>query len=171
MFRPPPFICIHVCLRLKSFWPKPSELLSPPIRYQVSLSLGENSSEGFGHKFLSRRQTWIQMNGVGQNIYSMDLIPHARILHPFFWRWGMSRWAQFGFGQRQKVTYRTYHIYSGSRSPLVRVQYRCLLCNRGLTLHRSAKGEERDEGQLLPEGAWSHCGMYEADDGGNKGDR
>ena len=42
---------------------------------------------------------------------------------------------------------------------------------RGLTLHRISKGEGRDEGQPLPEGARSHCGMYEADDGGNKGDR
>ena len=31
--------------------------------------------------------------------------------------------------------------------------------------------ERRDEGKPLPEGARSHCGMYEADDGGNKGDR
>ena len=31
--------------------------------------------------------------------------------------------------------------------------------------------QREDEGQPLPEGARSHCGMYEADDGGNKGDR
>ena len=28
------------------------------------------------------------MNGGGRNIYSMDLIPHARILQPVFGRWG-----------------------------------------------------------------------------------
>ena len=49
------------------------------------------------------------------------------------------------------------------------VQDSCLLCNTGLALHKSEKGEGRDEGQPLPAGAWSHYGMYEADDGGNKG--
>ena len=29
---PPPFICIHVCFRLKYLWPKPSELLYPSER-------------------------------------------------------------------------------------------------------------------------------------------
>ena len=29
----------------------------PPIRYQVSHSLGENGSEEFGHKYLSWRNT------------------------------------------------------------------------------------------------------------------
>ena len=33
------------------------------------------------------------------------------------------------------------------------------------------RGEGRDEEQPLPEGARSHCGIYEVDDGGNKGDR
>ena len=52
-----------------------------------------------------------------------------------------------------------------------RVQDSCLLCNRGIALCRSAKGKERDEGQLLPAGSRCHCGVYEADDGGNKGER
>ena len=33
------------------------------------------------------------------------------------------------------------------------------------------RGEGRDEVQPLPPGAQSHCSVYEADDGGNKGDR
>ena len=54
---------------------------------------------------------------------------------------------------------------------MYRVQDSCLICKRGLALHRITKGEVRDEGQPLPVGAQSHCGVYEADDGGNKGDR
>ena len=46
-----------------------------------------------------------------------------------------------------------------------------MLCNMGLALHRSSKGEVMDEAQPLPAGSWSHYGVYEADDGGNKGDR
>ena len=56
-------------------------------------------------------------------------------------------------------------------APGYRFQYSCMLCNRGLALHRSAKGEGRDEGQPLQAGAWSHYGVYKADDGSNKGDR
>ena len=56
-------------------------------------------------------------------------------------------------------------------APGYRFQYSCLLCNRVLALHRSAKGEGRDEGQPLQARAWSHYGVYKADDGSNKGDR
>ena len=56
-------------------------------------------------------------------------------------------------------------------APQYRVQDSCLLCNRGVALHRSEKGEGRDEGQPLQAEARSHCGVYKVDDGGNKGDR
>ena len=56
-------------------------------------------------------------------------------------------------------------------APQYRVQDSCLLCNRVGALHRSAKREGRDEGHPLQAGSQSHCGVYEVDDGGNKGDR
>ena len=61
------------------------------IRFQTTakgnllhLSYIFRKPEPLGAEDISRKQTRIQKNGGGQNIYSMDLIPRARILQPVF---------------------------------------------------------------------------------------